>query len=65
MFFVLASFLKRAPRIHIHLARSTEKGGEVLMSIVLPVPVSVSVPVPDFLIFHTPVKIHTCVVSRK
>ena len=49
MFFILVPFLKRAPCIIIHLARNAEKGGGVLMSIILPnlnhsfVPV----PVPD------------------
>ena len=36
MFFVLVPFLKRAPRIIIHLARNVEKGGGVLMRITLP-----------------------------
>ena len=69
MFFVLVPFLKRAPRIIIHLARNVEKGGGVLMRITLPnlkhsfiCPVPVPVPVPDpvpdpvsdFLVFHTP-----------
>ena len=31
MFFVLVPFLKRDPRIVIHLARNAEKGGGVLM----------------------------------
>ena len=53
MFFILVPFLKRAPCIIIHLARNAEKGGGVLMSIILPnlnhsfVPVPVPVPVPD------------------
>ena len=56
MFFVLVPFLKRAPRIIIHLARNAEKGGGVLMSITLsnlkhsfmcPVPDVVPDPVPD------------------
>ena len=54
MFFILVPFLKRAPCIIIHLARNAEKGGGVLMSIILPnlnhsfvpVPVPVLVPVP-------------------
>ena len=63
MFFVLVTFLKRAPRIIIHLARNAEKGGGVLMSItvpnlkhsfIFPDPVPVPVPDPDFLVFHTP-----------
>ena len=61
MFFVLGTFLDRAPRIIIHLARNAEKGGGVLMSITVPnlkhsfiFPVPVPVPVPDFLVFHTP-----------
>ena len=51
MFFILVPFLKRAPCIIIHLARNAEKGGGVLMSIILPnlnhsfVPVPV--PFPD------------------
>ena len=60
MFFVLVRFLKRAPRIIIHLARNAEKGGGVLMSIILPSlkhsfisPIPVSVPDSGFLIFHT------------
>ena len=36
MFFILVPFLKRAPCIIIHLARNAEKGGGVLMSIILP-----------------------------
>ena len=36
MFFILVPFLKRAPCIIIHLARDAEKGGGVLMSIILP-----------------------------
>ena len=36
MFFVLVPFLKRAPRIIIHLATNVEKGGGVLMRITLP-----------------------------
>ena len=36
MFFALVTFLKRAPRIIIHLARNVEKGGGVLMSVTLP-----------------------------
>ena len=70
MFFAPVTFLKRAPRIIIHLARNAEKGGGVLMSVTLPnlnhsfifpVPVPVPVPVPfpdpvpDFRVFHTPV----------
>ena len=56
MFFVLITFLDRALRIIIHLARNAEKGGGVLMSITVPklkhsfifqVPVPVPVPVPD------------------
>ena len=54
MFFVLMPFLKRAPRIIIHLARNAEKEGGVLMSITLPnlkhsfiCPIPVPVPVPD------------------
>ena len=53
MFFILVPFLKRAPCIIIHLARNAEKGGGVLMSIILPnlnhsfVPVPVPVPFPD------------------
>ena len=56
MFFVLVTFLDRALRIIIHLARNAEKGGGVLMSITVPklkhsfifqVPVPVPVPVPD------------------
>ena len=59
MFFVLVTFLKRAPLIIIHLARNAEKGGGVLMpitvpnlkhSFICPVPVLV----PDFPVFHTP-----------
>ena len=51
MFFILVPFLKRAPCIIIHLARNAEKGGGVLISIILPnlnhsfVPVPV--PFPD------------------
>ena len=69
MFFVLVTFLDRALRIIIHLARNAEKGGGVLMSITVPklkhsfifqVPVPVPDPVPDpvpvFLVFHTPSK---------
>ena len=54
MFFEFVPFLKRAPRITIHLARNAEKGGGVLMSIILPnlkrsfiSPIPVPVPVPD------------------
>ena len=60
MFFVLVTFLKRAPRIIIHLARNAEKGGGVLKSVTLPNlkhsfifsvpgpgPFPVPVPVPD------------------
>ena len=56
MFFVLVTFLDRALRIIIHLARNAEKGGGVLMSITVPklkhsfifqVPVPDPVPVPD------------------
>ena len=36
MFYVLVAFLKRVPRIVIHPARNAEKGGGVLMSIILP-----------------------------
>ena len=36
MFFILVPFLIRAPCIIIHLARNAEKGGGVLMSIILP-----------------------------
>ena len=36
MFFVLVTFLDRALRIIIHLARNAEKGGGVLMSITVP-----------------------------
>ena len=67
VFFVLVTFLDRALRIIIHLARNAEKGGGVLMSITVPklkhsfifqVPVPVPVPVPDpvFQVFHTPVQ---------
>ena len=35
-FFIIVPFLKRAPCIIIHLARNAEKGGGVLMSIILP-----------------------------
>ena len=64
MFFVLVPFLKRAPRIIIHLARNVEKGGGVLMRITLPnlkhsfiCPVPVPVPdsgfrIPNFHVFH-------------
>ena len=67
MFFVLVTFLDRARRIIIHLARNAEKGGGVLMSITVPnlehsfifpvlvpvlVPVPVPVPDPDFLVCH-------------
>ena len=53
MFFVLVLFLKRAPRIIIHLARNAEKGGGVLMSIIVPnwkhsFISPLPVPVPDF-----------------
>ena len=65
VFFVLVTFLDRALRIIIHLARNAEKGGGVLMSItvpklkhsfIFPVPVPVPDPDPDpvFLVFHTP-----------
>ena len=61
MFFALVTFLKRALRIIIHLARNAEKGGGVLMSVTLPnlnhsfiFPVPVPVPVPDFRVFHRP-----------
>ena len=69
MFFILVPFLKRAPCIIIHLARNAEKGGGVLMSIILPnlnhsfVPDSGSgsgsgfrfrFRIPDFRVFHTP-----------
>ena len=69
IFFAPVTFLKRAPRIIIHLARNAEKGG-VLISVTLPnlnhsfifpVPVPVPFPdpdpdpVPDFRVFHTPV----------
>ena len=48
MFFVLVPFLKRAPRIIIHLARNVEKGGGVLMRITLPnLKHSFIYPVPD------------------
>ena len=60
VFFALVTFLKRAPRIIIHLARNAEKGGGVLMpatlpnlnhSFIFPVPfpdpIPVPVPVPD------------------
>ena len=66
MFFVLVPFLKRAPRIIIHLARNVEKGGGVLMRITLPnlkhsfiCPVPVPVPdsrfpdFPDFRLFFS------------
>ena len=36
VFFVLVTFLDRALRIIIHLARNAEKGGGVLMSITVP-----------------------------
>ena len=36
MFLALVTFLKRAPRIIIHLARNAEKGGGILMSVTLP-----------------------------
>ena len=36
MFLALITFLKRAPRIIIHLARNAEKGGGALMSVTLP-----------------------------
>ena len=66
MFFALVAFLKRAPRIIIHLVRNAEKGGGVLMSATLPnvnhsfifpfpFPVPVPDPVPDFRVFHTPI----------
>ena len=57
---ITTMFFKRAPCIIIHLARNAEKGGGVLMSIILPnlnhsfVPVPVPVPFPDFRVFHTP-----------
>ena len=57
MFFVLVTFLDRALRIIIHLARNAEKGGGVLMSITVPKlkhSFIFQVPVPDFLVFHTP-----------
>ena len=64
MFFVLVRFLKRAPRIIIHLARNVEKGGGVLMSMILPnLNHSFISPIPvpgsgfwilDFRVFHTP-----------
>ena len=65
MFFAPITFLKRAPRIIIHLARNAEKGGGVLMPVTLPnlnhsfifpvpFPVPVPDPVPDFRVFHTP-----------
>ena len=72
MFFVLVTFLDRALRIIIHLARNAEKVGGVLMSITVPklkhpfifqvpVPVPDPDPVPDqvpvFRVFHTPFKI--------
>ena len=64
MFFVLVHFLKRAPSIIIHLAKNAEKGGGVLMSIILSNlkhSFVCPVPVPDsgsgFLIFHKPVEI--------
>ena len=54
MFFVLVPLLKRAPRVIIHLARNAEKGGGVLMSLILPnlkhsfiSPILVPVPDPD------------------
>ena len=65
IFFAPVTFLKRAPRIIIHLARNAEKGGGVLMAVTLsnlnhsfifpvPDPVPVPVPIPDFRVFHTP-----------
>ena len=66
---VRASSQTQWPRIIIHLARNVEKGGGVLMLIILPnlkhsfiSPVPVPVPVPDpvplpdpdFRVFHTP-----------
>ena len=54
VFFVLVTFLDRALRIIIHLARNAEKGGGVLMSMTVPklkhsfiFPVPVPVPDPD------------------
>ena len=62
MFYVHVPFLKRVWRIVIHLARNAEKGGGVLMLIILPnlkhsfiSPIPVPVPDPDFRVFHTPV----------
>ena len=55
MFFAHVTSLKRAPPIIIHLARNAEKGGGVLMSVTLPnLNHSFIFPVPDFLVFHTP-----------
>ena len=64
MFFVLVPFLKRAPRIIVHLARNVEKLGGALMSIILPNLKHLficPVPVPDFLVFHTPFSCNRCV----
>lgn len=36
MFFVLVTFLDRAPRIIIHFARNAEKGGGALIPITVP-----------------------------
>ena len=56
MFYVHVPFLKRVPRIVIHLASNAEKGGGVLMRIILPnlkhsfispIPVPFPFPVPD------------------
>ena len=62
MFFAPVTFLKRAPRIIIYLARNAEKGGGVLMSVTLPnlnhsfiFLVPVPDPVLDFRVFHTPI----------
>ncbi len=63
----------------IHLARNAEKGGGVLMSIILPklkhsficpIPLPVPVPdfrfrIPDFLVFHTPLLKMYCLVSNR
>ena len=74
VFFVLVTFLDRALRIIIHLARNAEKGGGVLMSITVPklkhsfifqVPVPVPDPDPDpvFLVFHTPLNSYIRIAS--
>ena len=63
MFFVVVPLLERALRIIILLARNAEKGGGVLMPIILPnlkhsficlILFPFPFPVLDFQIFHTP-----------